>query len=185
MRKFLRIAIWFFLFIFFVASIFKTQFYNLFDKNKIKSEYKNELIELAKEALRTNDVPISAIVVYKEQIIGRGYNTVFRNYDAGGHAEINAISDAIKNEGFTNFMNLNRDSLLLISTLEPCPMCKGAIELYRIKHVEFLKEKPILSWLNSSLGDFLYEFQKQQLKPSSIQDSLFKMRPGFINQLSN
>ena len=171
--------------VFFIVATFKTQFYSLYKKDEIKSEYKNELIELAKEALRTNDVPTSAIVVYKNEIIGRGYNTVFRNYEAGGHAIINAISDAIKAEGFSNFINLNRDSLVIISTIEPCPMCKSAIELYNIQHVEFLKEKPVLSWLNSALKDFIYELNKRKLKPSSVQDSLLKMYHVYLYQVYN
>ncbi len=185
MKKFLRQVVWLFLFIFFVVSIFKSQYYKLFGDQEIKNYYKETLSDLAKEALRTGDVPISAIVVYNNAIIGRGYNTVSRNYDAGGHAEINAISEAIKNEGLENFMNLNRDSLLLISTYEPCPMCKGAIELYKIKHVEFLKSKSIISWLNSSLGDLFYEFHKRQMQPSQLQDALFEMYPGFKYQISN
>ena len=173
------------LFLFFLASILKSQFYQIFSKPEVKNEYKQELASLAGEALRTNDVPVGAIVVYDGNIIGRGYNTVFRNSEAGGHAEINAISDAMKTVGVNNFMNLNRDSLELISTFEPCEMCKGAIRLYRIKHVEFLESKPYLDWLGITLSNYLYEFHKRQMEPSELQDSLFEMHPDFKSQRFN
>ncbi|HXD93649.1 MAG TPA: deaminase, partial [Bacteroidia bacterium] len=66
-----------------------------------------------------------------------------RDTNIGGHAEINAISNTIKNIGTQNFNQLNRDSLILITTFEPCLMCRGAIIENRIKHIEFIKEKTL------------------------------------------
>ncbi len=177
MRKFLRKSVWLFLFIFFVISIFKTEFYRFFSPSPIKSDYKETLLDLSSEALSTSDDPSAAIVVYKDKIIGTGYNTVFRSSDAGGFAEINAISDAFKTVGFRNFMSLNRDSLYLISTSEPSNMSKDAIALYKIENVEFLKPEPLLSWLYADAGNFLYEFNKRQIVSTAMRDSLAQMRP--------
>jgi len=172
------------LFVFFLGTVLKTEYYFFSGKKEIKPEFQVKLKQLGEEALKTKDVPVSALLIYKNDIIGKGYNTVLKNFDAGGHAEINAISDAIKNLGFEKFKNMNRDSLIMISTLEPCAMCRGAIELYRIKNVKFLKQKPLISSLESTYGDYLYEYHKRQAEPSSLQDTLFKMHPEFGKQTS-
>jgi len=184
MRKLFNLILFLLLLIFFIVSVFKTEYFIFSGKHRIKPDVQIKLKQLGEEALKTKDVPVSALLIYKNDVIGRGYNTVLRNFNAGGHAEINAISDALKNLGFEKFKNLNRDSLVLISTLEPCAMCKGAIELYRIKFVKFLKPKPLLSSLGSTYGDYLYEYHKRQAEPSSLQDSLFKKHPEFGNQTS-
>ena len=54
-----------------------------------------ELEKLGSTALESGDVPIGAVLLYDDTIIGNGYNTVLRDGNAGGHAEINAISDAL------------------------------------------------------------------------------------------
>ena len=71
-----------------------------------------------------NEIPVGAIILDKNlNIIGKGYNTREKDKDILGHAEINAIKDAIKN---TNSKILN-DSIIFIN-LEPCLMCLGAIK---------------------------------------------------------
>jgi tRNA(Arg) A34 adenosine deaminase TadA len=184
MRKLFYLVLFLLLLLFFVGSILKTEYFIFSGKKDITPVLQVKLKQLGEEALKSKDVPVSALLVYKNDVIGKGYNTVLRNFDAGGHAEINAISDAIKNLGFEKFKNLNRDSLVLISTLEPCTMCKGAIELYRIKYVKFLKPKTLLGSLGTTYGDFLYEYHKRQAGPASLQDTLFKKHPEFGNQTS-
>jgi tRNA(Arg) A34 adenosine deaminase TadA len=139
---------------------------------------KEELFSLGKKSLLSNDVPVSALIIYDGQIIGKGFNTVLADSNAAGHAEINAITNAVKNLGWENFFNLDREKLLLISTFEPCPMCIGAIQEYKIKHVNFIKEKSIGYWLKNRLGNFLYEQNKRKIS-SDIQDSLFLLHPAY------
>ena len=125
-------------------------------------------------------MPISAIIIYNYNIIGRGFNTVEKDSNAGGHAVINAISDAIRNVGGIEvFMYINRDSLKLITTYEPCPMCRGALYEYKIKEVEFLKSKSLSYWIDESYSDFIYEYRKRKLDNSELQDSLFKLHPYY------
>ena len=139
----------------------------------------SQLDSLGKEALSTQDVPVSSLLLYKEQVIGKGYNTVNRTGSVGAHAEINAISDAIQRLGNESFSTLDRDSLVLISTFEPCPMCRGAILEYRIHHVQFLKPKPITYLLLEDLRAVRYEWERSHREPSSLQDSLFSLHPAF------
>jgi len=140
------------------------------------------LVELADSAMATGDVPISAVVLYRGEVAGEGYNTVLRNGDAAGHAEINAVSDAIRKIGLTSFMRLNRDSLKLISTYEPCPMCRAAMALYRIKRVEFLKDKPLAYRIREDLTSLIYRFREREVGPDSLQEFLFRQHADFEKQ---
>ncbi|MDR9416098.1 MAG: tRNA adenosine(34) deaminase TadA [Gracilimonas sp.] len=76
---------------------------------------------LAEQAFDEEEVPVGAIVVHQEQIIGKGYNQVERLNDPTAHAEMLAISAACEtlNEKYLT------DCTLYV-TLEPCPMCSGA-----------------------------------------------------------
>lgn len=138
----------------------------------------NVLDSLAVEAGRTgmNDVPIGAILLYHDSILGKGHNSVVEEGQAGGHAEINAISEALKKTGYRQFMKLDRSALQLISSFEPCPMCRGAIAEYRIKKVIFVKAKDPLYKLRKEIWpDLHYLFQKRRID-SNLQDSLFQRK---------
>lgn len=150
-------------------------------KRDLKNTERKELITLSLEALKTKEVPVSSLIIYKEKIIGRGYNTVLRDTNIGGHSEINAISDVIKNIGLQNFSNLKRDSLLLITTFEPCLMCRGAIIENRIIHVAFIKEKDISHWLKNDFKSLRYEINKHKVNEEFLQDSLFYLHPSYKN----
>jgi len=146
---------------------------------EISPDVLDTLRALGNRALESNDVPVGAVVLYGDHIVGRGYNTVHRDLFAGGHAEIEALSDAIRRLGLESFQALNRDSVLLITTFEPCLMCRGAILEYKIKDVVFLKGKPALSWLREDLRTFRYSWTRKQGGSPSLQDSLFRKHPLF------
>jgi len=139
----------------------------------------SQLKTLGKKSLRSYDVPVAAVLIYRDSIIGEGYNTVLRDNSAGGHAEINALSSAMQRIGPTAFSQLNRDSLVLVSTFEPCAMCTGAMLEYRIKHIRYMKPKPILSLLQENLRAMRYRWQWEQRGPEAVQDSLFFSHPGY------
>jgi tRNA(adenine34) deaminase len=86
----------------------------------------------AQRASREEEVPVGAIVVFENKIIGRGYNQIERLQDPTAHAEMIAITAA------TNHLNSRRlDNCTLYVTLEPCPMCAGAIVQARIPTLVF------------------------------------------------
>ena len=89
------------------------------------------LIE-AKKAMLDGDVPVGAIVVKDGKVIGVGRNRREKDNNAVAHAEIIAIENACKEIG-----NWRLDGCELYVTLEPCPMCSGAIINARIKTVIF------------------------------------------------
>jgi tRNA(adenine34) deaminase len=98
-----------------------------------RDEYymKEALIEAAK-AESIQEVPIGAVVVLDDQIVGRGYNRRETTQNAVSHAEILAIQEACEQVGS---WRLERAEIFV--TLEPCPMCSGAILLSRIDRVVY------------------------------------------------
>lgn len=76
---------------------------------------------LAEQAYENGEVPVGAIVVYKDQIIGKGYNQVEMLSDPTAHAEMLAISAACE-----TISEKYLSECTLYVTLEPCPMCSGA-----------------------------------------------------------
>ncbi|MDF2947969.1 MAG: cytosine/adenosine deaminase [Bacillales bacterium] len=94
--------------------------------------FMQEAIKAAIEAELLGEVPIGAIVVYEDNIIGRGYNLRETSQSSTDHAEIRAINEACKNLGTWRLENTT-----IYITLEPCPMCAGAIIQSRIPRVVF------------------------------------------------
>lgn len=178
--KLKKFAIFFSIVFFLIITVFalRTQFYQISSEKKLIDQYKKELNISGQKALKSEDLPISAILIYNYEIIGRGYNTVLRDSEAGGHAIINSISDAMKNVGMERFNRYSRDSIKIVTTYEPCEMCKGAIIEYKIKSIEFLKSKPIAYWLEKQYNELGYELSKKKLNGSALQDSLFRLHPA-------
>ncbi|HKC69459.1 MAG TPA: nucleoside deaminase [Bacteroidia bacterium] len=162
-----------------LALLFQSKWYYLTAKANLTPTERKELVNLAVEALKAKEVPVASLVIYNGKIIGRGYNTVLKDTNIGGHAEINAISDVIKNIGTQKFNSLNRDSLLLITTYEPCLMCRGAISENRIEKVAFIKEKDLGHWIKNEFKSLRYETKKHKVNETTLQDSLFYLHPAY------
>ncbi len=94
-------------------------------------------LSLAKRAEEKGEVPIGAVLVIGDKIVGRGYNKREESQIATAHAEINAINFACK-----KLHSWRLDDAALYVTLEPCPMCAGAIVNARIKKVVFGAYEP-------------------------------------------
>ena len=92
---------------------------------------KKALIQ-AEKAFESKEIPIGAIVVQNDKIIGRGYNQREQLNDPTAHAEIIAITAAANTIG-----DWRLNKCILYVTKEPCPMCAGAIINSRIKMVVF------------------------------------------------
>jgi len=172
----------FFLVLLLVACLiffFKPLLYHFHSKKNLSSDQLNYLVKNASSSLASNDVPVGAMILYEDTILSVGYNTVYRDSNAGGHAEINAISNAIHKIGFENFSGLDRKKLFIVSTFEPCMMCKGAILEYNIRNIIFLKGKGLFHWLKEDMKQVRYEWNKSKTDGSELQDSLFRMHPKY------
>ena len=95
-------------------------------------KFMDEALALAREAAAEGEVPVGCVIVRKGEIVGRGRNRRETGKTALGHAEIEAIADACKNLGGWRLWECT-----LYVTLEPCPMCAGAIVNARIPRVVF------------------------------------------------
>lgn len=89
-----------------------------------------EAIAEAQKAESIGEVPIGAIIVLGDEIVGRGHNLREINLDGTAHAEMIAIREASETIGAWRLLNCR-----LYVTLEPCPMCAGAIVQCRVPHV--------------------------------------------------
>lgn len=97
-----------------------------------KEFFMQSAIEEAKKAAALGEVPIGCVIVFENRIIARGYNLREKNHDAVQHAEIIAIQAANK-----RLHNWRLEDTQLFVTLEPCPMCAGAIINARIPEVYY------------------------------------------------
>jgi tRNA(adenine34) deaminase len=86
----------------------------------------------AEQALKRKEVPVGAVVIHNGRIIGRGYNQIESLQDPTAHAEMIAITAAA-----TNLGSRRLEDCTLYVTLEPCPMCAGAMVMARIPRLVF------------------------------------------------
>jgi tRNA(adenine34) deaminase len=110
-----------------------------------------EALREAQKAYREGEVPVGAVIVHENKIIGRGYNQVELLRDPTAHAEMIAITAA------TNHIQQKwlHDATLYV-TIEPCTMCAGAIILARLKRVVY-GVQDIKTGAHSSLFNLLNE----------------------------
>ena len=111
--------------------------------------YIRNTLDLAREAMRRNEVPIGALVVHDGAIISATTNRTVRDQDPTAHAELLAIRETAG-----KLERWRLDDCTLYVTLEPCAMCAGAIVLARVKRVVFgaWDEK---AGMAGSVGDLL------------------------------
>jgi tRNA(adenine34) deaminase len=98
----------------------------------LDEQYIRNALDLAREAVRRNEVPIGALVVRNGSIIGAATNRTVRDQDPTAHAELLAIREAS-----SKLDSWRLDDCTLYVTLEPCAMCAGAIVLARVARVVF------------------------------------------------
>lgn len=164
------------IFVFFVVVVlfytFRSELFRIYPSTELLFLSKREIKAEAIKSIKKGDEPVSAIVLHQYSIIGRGYNTIISDTNAAGHAIINAVNDAVKNMGWEKFNSLDKNSIIIMTTVEPCEFCKAFMKEYGFGRVEFLEKRPIDYWLNSYWQDLSYEFGKRKLTPTDLIDSL-------------
>ena len=108
--------------------------------------YMSQALELAREAFAVGEVPVGALVVKDNKVIGRGYNQSIKNSDPTAHAEVIALRDAAN-----TLKNYRLSGCELYVTIEPCAMCVGAMVHARIQRVIFGAIEPRAGALVSQL----------------------------------
>ncbi len=91
----------------------------------------------ARLAQENNEVPVGAVVVLNDKVIGTGWNRPISSHDPSAHAEIIALRDAA-----TTMKNYRLPGASIYITLEPCAMCAGAIVQARLKRVVYAVSDP-------------------------------------------
>ena len=112
--------------------------------------FMREALKLAKQALEYGEVPVGAVIVLEDKIIGKGFNQPIRKNDPTAHAEIQAIKEAAI---FLN--NYRLTGANIFSTLEPCLMCSGALVHARIDEIIFSAHDPKSGVIVSNAGHLL------------------------------
>ena len=143
-------------------------------------KYMKEAIKQAKKAAKIGDVPIGCVLVKDGEIIARGYNRRNADKTVLSHAEVTSIKRACKKEG-----DWRLEDCTLYVTLEPCPMCAGAIVQARIPRV-------VIGSMNSKAGcagsvlNLLKEpgFNHQaQVVTGILEEECSEMMSGFFTEL--
>ena len=136
-------------------------------------------LELAKEAAADGEVPVGCVIVRKGEIVGRGRNRREINKSALAHAEIEAISDACRTLGGWRLWECT-----LYVTLEPCPMCAGAILNARIPRVVYGASDAKCGAVRSVCSLFSMEFNHHpQVEAGILETECAEVLTEFFQQL--
>ena len=132
----------------------------------------NIALKEAMKAYEEDEIPVGAVIVYQDQIIGRGYNQSQRLKDSTAHAEMIAITSA-QNKIGSKYLN----GCELYVTLEPCMICSGAIFLSKISKVIYGlddKEKGFLRLSKEYANKKLKIISNiEEIKSKKLLDSFF------------
>ncbi len=112
-----------------------------------------EALALARQAARAGEVPVGAVIARKGEIIGRGRNRREERRSVLGHAELDALEEAARTLG-----DWRMNECDLYVTLEPCPMCAGALLNARIRSIHYGAKDARLGACGSVLNLFEENF---------------------------
>ncbi len=143
-------------------------------------KYMKEAIRQARKAEALGEVPIGCVIVYEGKIIGRGYNRRMTDHSALAHGEILAIKKACRKMG-----DWRLERCRIYVTLEPCPMCAGAIVQARIPQVIIGCMNPKAGCAGSVLDLFHQDGlnHRCQVETGILQEECSEMMKSFFRRL--
>ena len=145
----------------------------------VKNKYMKAALAEAKKAYLIDEVPVGAVIVYKDKIIARGHNTRETKQSVLGHAEINAINKASKKIGSWRLEDCD-----MYVTLEPCSMCSGAIIQSRIKNLYYGAFDPKTGACGSVLNLFKHDFNhKVNVTGGIMEEECSRIIKEFFREL--
>ena len=119
-----------------------------------------EALRLAKQGAERGEVPVGAILIHNQQIIGQGFNEPIGRHDATAHAEIVALRDAC-----TRLKNYRLPlQTTLYVTLEPCTMCIGALIHARVDRLIYAASEPRAGMVGSQMDLALQPFYNHTIE---------------------
>jgi tRNA(adenine34) deaminase len=150
----------------------------MFDETDMK--FMKKAFALAYRAYEEGEVPVGAVIVREDRVIGEGWNQTELLRDATAHAEMIAITSAENSKD-----NWRLNDCTLYVTLEPCMMCTGAISLSRIGRVVFGLEDPRMGFISSKF-DGLKELNINKtvtVESGLMRDEVFELMQSFFKDL--
>jgi len=140
-------------------------------------QYVQKAIEQAKIAQENGDVPIGAVIVYQNQVIGKAYNQREQLKDPTAHAEIIALTQAA-----AALQSWRLTGCTMYVTLEPCPMCAGALVLARIERLVYGCDDPKTGACKSLYNIVQDERLNHRLEVTAgvLADDCSKLLQGFF-----
>ena len=149
-------------------------------KTALDELWMEEALRCAQRALEAGEVPVGAVVVCRDEIVGRGWNRNIADSDPAAHAEIIALREAGATVG-----NHRLEDCELFATIEPCAMCAGALVHARIKRLVYGADDPkagavrsVLQVLNHPQLNHKIEVRSGVLagRSAEVLQSFFKSR---------
>ena len=128
--------------------------------------YMEQALALAREAAQAGEVPVGCVIVRAGAVVGRGRNRREEKRSALSHAEMEAIAQANRNLGCWRLEDCE-----LYVTLEPCPMCAGAILNARISRVYFGARDRVMGACGGGMNLFMEDFPNRPALVGGILES--------------
>ncbi len=144
----------------------------------MEERFMREAIALANRAKKKGEVPIGAVVVYRGKIIGKGYNLRTKLQMATAHAEVRAIDRACK-----KLKSWRLPESEIYVTLEPCPMCMGAILNARIDRVYFGAYEQKGRSLTNALAEANLLNHKTEVTGCVLEDECAAVLTSFFSEM--
>lgn len=142
-------------------------------------ELMTRAVKLAREAGEQGEVPVGAVIAKNGEIIAEGKNTRERDKNALGHAEINAINNACKSLGSWRLRGC-----VMYVTLEPCPMCAGAIINSRIDKIVYGAYDLKAGSADSVINLFSYPYNhKPEIQAGFMENECKELLTEFFKKL--
>ena len=142
-------------------------------------KFMREALALAQAAADEGEVPVGCVVVRDGEIVGRGRNRRESAKSALAHAEIEAIAEACRKLGGWRLWQCT-----LYVTLEPCPMCAGAIINARLPRVVYGAKEPTNGCCGSAVDLFMLPCsQKPEVVPGVLEEECSAMLSAFFRRL--
>lgn len=144
-----------------------------------KEEFMREALRLAEESAAEGEVPVGAVVTLGDEIVGRGRNRREIQKNALAHAEIEAINDACNNLGGWRLWQCD-----MYVTLEPCPMCAGAIINSRIQKITFGAQDNKAGSCGTLVNLFAFPYNhKPEIEGGFMKEECSEILSSFFKEL--
>lgn len=145
----------------------------------MEKRFMKRAVALAKEAAAAGEIPVGAVIVKNGEIIGEGRNRRREDRTAVSHAEISAIDAACRNIG-----DWRLDGCTMYVTLEPCPMCTGAVIMSRISEVVFGAYDLRSGCMDSVIDLCNYPFESRpRIYGGICEDECAELLSGFFTEV--